>query len=61
MMTHQHTTRHRYSVFVNDCEINNHFLTYDQACKLADDWQANGYEDVHVEEMVSDPGTELGR
>lgn len=54
MMTQQDTTRHRYSVYVNDVEVNNHFLTYDQAHALADDYQAQGYSDVYVEEMISE-------
>jgi hypothetical protein len=53
MMSQQQVSRHRYSVYVNDVEVNNHFLTYDQAETLADSYRANGYDDVYVEEMIS--------
>lgn len=53
MMSQQQVTRHRYSVWVGGNEVNNHFLTYDQAETLADSYRADGYDDVYVEEMVS--------
>lgn len=53
MMTQQDTTRHRYSVWVGGGEVNNHFLTYQQAHDLADAYRADGYDDVYVEEMIS--------
>lgn len=54
MMSHQQVSRHRYSVWVNGNEINAHFLTYDFAHNLADEYRAAGYDDVYVEEMISE-------
>ena len=53
VISQQQVTRHRYSVWVGGNEVNNHFLTYDQAETLADSYRADGYDDVYVEEMVS--------
>lgn len=41
----------RYSVFVGGIEVNDYYLTYGEAEDLADEYWADGYDDVQIVDM----------
>ena len=43
-----------YTVWVGGMEVNDHYLTKESALKLADEYLAEGYEDVSVEKVSQD-------
>lgn len=41
----------KYSVWVGGCEVNDYYLTKEQAEDLAEEYKADGYDDVEIEEV----------
>ena len=39
-----------FSVWVGGSEVNDYYLTMDEAIRVADDYVDDGYEDVHIVE-----------
>lgn len=44
----------KYSVYVGDGEVNDYYLTKEQAEDLAEEYRKDGYDDVVVEEFDLD-------
>ena len=44
----------RYSVFVDGTEVNDYYLTYDEAEFLAEGYELDGYENVEIVDMEDD-------
>lgn len=42
----------RYSVWVGGLEVNDDYLTYEEAERLANIYLEDGYDDVQIEEIV---------
>ena len=40
-----------YSVWVGGSEVNTHYLTRDNAERIAEAWKLSGYDDVTIEEV----------
>lgn len=40
-----------FSVWVGGSEVNDYYLTIDEAVRIADEYVDDGYEDVHIVEM----------
>lgn len=43
-----------YSVFVDGVEVNDYYLTYDEAEDLADGYWEDGYDDIQIVNMEDD-------
>ena len=43
----------KYTVWVGGTEVNDYLLTYEQAKELADSFKDEGYDDVHVQTLMS--------
>ena len=43
----------KYSVWVGGSEVNDYYLTKDQAEALANDYKIKGYTDVQIEEIIT--------
>lgn len=41
----------KYSVWVGGCEVNDYYLTKVQAEDLAEEYKADGYDDVFIEKV----------
>lgn len=41
-----------YTVWVGGTEVNDYYLTYEEAMDLADDYIEDGYDDVSIEEWI---------
>lgn len=41
-------TEKTWSVFVGGSEVNNHYLTKDEAKELADEYVSDGYDEVYI-------------
>lgn len=40
-----------YSIWVGGCEVNDYYLTKEDAEILAAEYEADGYDDVYIEEV----------
>ena len=43
-----------FSVWVGGSEVNNYWLTINDAVRLADDYEDDGYDNIHILENVND-------
>ena len=43
----------KYTVWVGGTEVNDYLLGYEQAKELADSFKDEGYDDVHVQTLMS--------
>ena len=37
-----------WTVWVGGSEVNDHYITYEEAVRLAEIWKADGYEDTQI-------------
>jgi hypothetical protein len=47
----------KYTVYVGGAEVNDYYLSKDEAWELADEWELDGYNDVEVAEVEIDNET----
>ena len=40
-----------YTVWGGGVEVNDYYLTFERASELADEWRADGYDDVVIEKV----------
>ena len=49
-----------WTVWVGGSEVNDHYLTLDEAIMVQESWLLKGYEDVHIRSITSDKNGNRG-
>jgi hypothetical protein len=49
-----------WTVWVGGSEVNDHYLTLDEAKMVQESWLLHGYDDVHIRSITSDRNTNRG-